>query len=248
MKLQGFSGAGKTHFYLTMFSDLAKGRNPDEASLCIIDCDMEGQADLIGRDSIVPEGLRPTNLPKGVYARRSERHGSRIHWFTSPTQSRAPRWCSHGCLGERRCVLHRLSQSLRWIRSRNGEADLLLARQQQALREGKKTLPTFEEGQMHSYKVINRLFITPYEQPQDGCGDVWCSLHWNDSHEDSHRRFRNKRCKGNHGIEPDDPTLPTLSLIGFWSFQVSNESRLVNYRFATWFKSRSQERAAPFIR
>ena len=49
MKLQGFSGAGKTNFYLTMFNDMAKDKKPEEALLCIIDCDLEGQADLIAR-------------------------------------------------------------------------------------------------------------------------------------------------------------------------------------------------------
>ena len=41
MKLQGFSGSGKTTFYLTMFADMAAGlKSPDEALLCIIDCDL----------------------------------------------------------------------------------------------------------------------------------------------------------------------------------------------------------------
>ena len=42
------------------------------------------------------------------------------------------------------------------------EGELLLSRQQQARREGKKTLPAFEEGQMHSYKVINKMFTDPF--------------------------------------------------------------------------------------
>tara|TARA_R110000824_G_scaffold38186_2_gene116953 strand:- start:1398 stop:1907 length:510 start_codon:yes stop_codon:yes gene_type:complete len=44
------------------------------------------------------------------------------------------------------------------------EAELLLQRQQQAISEGKKTLPTFQEGQMHSYKVINKIFFQPFQR------------------------------------------------------------------------------------
>ena len=177
MKLQGFSGAGKTHFYLTMFSDLAKGRNPDEALLCIIDCDMEGQADLIGRDSIVPEGLRPRIFRK-VCTRPDEVNDMVLAFIDLLHQHKA----EHPD-GVRMVVLE--NEGAFYIGCRNhyaesvhgmSEADLLLARQQQALREGKKTLPTFEEGQMHSYKVINRLFITPYERLKMGA--EMCGAHF----------------------------------------------------------------------
>jgi len=178
MKLQGFSGSGKTHFYLTMFSDLSKDlKNPEEALLCIIDCDLEGQADLIARDSIVSEPLRPRILRK-VCSRPDEVNDMVLAFIDLMHQHKQ----DHPD-GVRMVVLE--NEGAFYVGCRNhyaesvhglSEADLLLARQQQALREGKKTLPTFEEGQMHSYKVINRLFVTPYERLKMGA--EMCGAHF----------------------------------------------------------------------
>ena len=39
---------------LTFFSHHAADVAPEAALMCIIDCDLEGQADLVARDDIVP--------------------------------------------------------------------------------------------------------------------------------------------------------------------------------------------------
>ena len=174
---KGFSGAGKTHFYLTMFSDLAKGRNPDEASLCIIDCDMEGQADLIGRDSIVPEGLRPR-----IFRKVCTQLTKWTTWFshsliyftnTKPSTPMVFAWLSWRTKVRFTSVvaITTLNPFTEWAR-----LICCWLANNEALREGKKTLPTFEEGQMHSYKVINRLFITPYERLKMGA--EMCGAHF----------------------------------------------------------------------
>jgi len=177
MKLQGFSGAGKTHFYLTMFTDMASGLKPEEALLCIIDCDLEGQADLIARDSIVPAELRPRILRK-VCSRPDDVNDMVLAFLDLMMQHKE----EHPD-GVRMVVLE--NEGAFYMGCRNHyaesvhgmtEADLLLSRQQQALREGKKTLPTFEEGQMHSYKVINKLFSTPYERLKMGA--EMCGAHF----------------------------------------------------------------------
>lgn len=177
MKLQGFSGAGKTHFYLTMFTDMAKEVKPEEALLCIIDCDLEGQADLIARDSIVPAELRPRILRK-VCSRPDDVNDMVLAFLDLMMQHKE----EHPD-GVRMVVLE--NEGAFYMGCRNhyaesvhgmSEADLLLSRQQQALREGKKTLPTFEEGQMHSYKVINKLFSTPYERLKMGA--EMCGAHF----------------------------------------------------------------------
>ncbi len=175
MKLQGFSGSGKTTFYLTMFADMAAGlKSPDEALLCIIDCDLEGQADLIARDSIVPPALRSRILRK-VCSTPDEANDMVLAYIDLMHQHK-----EEHPNGVRMVVLE--NEGAYYLGCRNhyaesvhgmSEADLLLARQQQALREGKKALPTFEEGQMHSYKVINRLFVQPFERLKMGaelCG------------------------------------------------------------------------------
>jgi len=169
MKLQGFSGSGKTNFYLTMFNDLADGKKPDECLLTIIDCDLEGQADLIARDSIIREDLRPSILRK-VCTTPDEVNDMTLAFIDLHRQHKE----NHPA-GVRVMVLE--NEGAFYLGCRNhyaesvhgmSEADLLLSRQQQALREGKKTLPTFAEGQMHSYKVINRLFVQPFERLKMG--------------------------------------------------------------------------------
>ena len=177
MKLQGFSGAGKTHFYLSMFTDLSDVKNPDASLLCIIDCDLEGQADLIARDSIVPPELRSRILRK-VCTRPDDVNDMVLAFIDLMHQHKE----EHPD-GVRIIVLE--NEGAFYVGCRNhyaesvhgmSEGELLLSRQQQALREGKKTLPTYEEGQMHSYKVINRLFITPYERLKMGA--EMCGAHF----------------------------------------------------------------------
>jgi len=169
MKLQGFSGSGKTNFYLTMFNDMCAGRKPAEVLLCIIDCDLEGQADLIARESIMREDLRSRIYRKvcttpdavndmtlafiDLTKQHKEKHPTGIRMLVLENEGAF----YLGCRNHYAESVHGMS-----------EADLLLSRQQQALREGKKTLPTFAEGQMHSYKVINRLFVQPFERLKMG--------------------------------------------------------------------------------
>ena len=47
MKIQGFSGSGKSTYALTFFAHQAKDLAPEEALMLIVDCDLEGQADLV---------------------------------------------------------------------------------------------------------------------------------------------------------------------------------------------------------
>ena len=169
MKLQGFSGAGKTNFYLTMFNDMAKDKKPEEALLCIIDCDLEGQADLIARESIINPELRKRIFRK-VCTTPDEVNDMTLAFIDLMRQHQ-----EEHPEGVRLVVLE--NEGAYYLGCRNhyaqsvhgkSEAELLLSRQQQALREGKKTLPTFEEGQMHSYKVINKLFVQPFERLKMG--------------------------------------------------------------------------------
>ena len=179
MKLQGFSGSGKTTFYLTMFADMADTADPDSSLLCIIDCDLEGQADLIARDSIVPPELRSRILRK--VCSTPDDVNDMVLAFIDLMRQHAEDHPN----GTRMIVLE--NEGAYYLGCRNhyaqsvhgkSEGELLLARQQQALREGKKALPTFEEGQMHSYKVINRLFVQPFERLKMGAelyGAHFCS-------------------------------------------------------------------------
>jgi hypothetical protein len=169
MKLQGFSGSGKTNFYLTMFNNMSADKKPDDCLLTIIDCDLEGQADLIARDSIMREDLRPRIYRK--VCTRPDEVNDMVLAFIDLHRQHAEQYPK----GVRMMVLE--NEGAFYLGCRNhyaesvhgmSEADLLLSRQQQALREGKKTLPTFAEGQMHSYKVINRLFVQPFERLKMG--------------------------------------------------------------------------------
>ena len=165
MKIQGFSGSGKSTFALRYWAHHVKeqGLKPAEALLCIIDCDSEGQAELVNRDSIIPKALRPRILRRicGDPITVKETYMAYIHAMREH-QEKYPD-------GFRVVVLE--NESAFYLGVRNyysqevhgmDEGELLLTRQQQAKREGKKTLPAFEEGQMHSYKVINRMFTDPF--------------------------------------------------------------------------------------
>ena len=165
MKLQGFSGSGKSHFALTYFSHGVKerGLKPEQALFCIIDCDSEGQAELVKRDSIIPPNLRSRilrrtcsnpSMVKETYM--AYIHAMQEHQAEHPDGFRVIMIENEAAfyLG----VRNYYSQEVHG----KDEGELLLSRQQQARREGKKTLPAFEEGQMHSYKVINKMFTDPY--------------------------------------------------------------------------------------
>ena len=165
MKLQGFSGSGKSSFALTYFAHQVKAKKlkPEEALLCIIDCDSEGQAELISRDSITPPELRPRILRRICATPHTvkETYMAYIHAMAEH-QEQHPN-------GFRVIILE--NEAAYYLAVRNyyslevhgkDEGELLLARQKQARQEGKKTLPAFEEGQMHSYKVINKMFTDPF--------------------------------------------------------------------------------------
>jgi len=167
MKLQGFSGGGKSHFALTFLAYEAKRRDlkPKEVLCTILDCDLEGVRALVKRDDIIPPELKPrvyrkvcetpeeVNEMTQAFIREHKKHyaeypdGLRVIIIENEAAFYV------GCRDFYSLEVHGLS-----------EADLMLARQAQAISEGKKTLPAFAEGQMHSYKVINKLFFTPYQR------------------------------------------------------------------------------------
>lgn len=163
LKLQGFPSGGKSHFAITFFAHMAKGVKPEEALCTIIDCDLEGQADLVRREDILPEALRPRLFRKVCHNPDQVNDISlafidlhKQHKEKYPNGVRVMIFENEGayylqCRDHYSLEVHGKS-----------EADLLLERQSQAISEGKKTLPTFAEGQMHSYKVINKIFFQPY--------------------------------------------------------------------------------------
>ena len=165
MKLQAFAGSGKTHFALTFFSHMSKDLKPEETLMCIIDCDLEGQSALVRREEIIPVELRPRILRKVCQTPEEVNQISLAYIDLLKTHSEEyPNGCRLilleneaafyiGCRDFYSLEVHGVS-----------EADLMLARQSQAISEGKKTLPAFAEGQMHSYKVINKLFFTPFQR------------------------------------------------------------------------------------
>ena len=169
IKLQGFSGSGKSTFALSFFAHHSKGLKPEECLLTIVDCDMEGQADLVAREDIIPAALRPRILRKvcqtpdevndyvlafiDLHRQHQEEHPNGVRVMVMENEG-----------AYYMSVRNHYAESVHGL----SEGDLLLSRQRQALSEGKKTLPTYEEGQMHAYKVINRLFIQPYERLKMG--------------------------------------------------------------------------------
>lgn len=169
IKLQGFSGAGKSTWGLTFFSHYAANVKPDEALMCIIDCDLEGQADLVARDDIVPPNLRSRILRKVCRTPDEVNDISlafidlmRQHQEEHPNGVRVMVMENEGA--------YYLSCREHYAVSVHGksEGELLLSRQQEAISQGKKTLPAYAEGQMHAYKVINKLFYSPYERLKIG--------------------------------------------------------------------------------
>ena len=169
MKVQGFSGSGKSTFALSFFSHHAAEVGPDAALMCIIDCDLEGQADLVARDNIVPPNLRSRILRKVCRTPDEVNDMSlafidlmRQHHEEHPEGVRVMVMENEGafylaCREHYASSVHGMS-----------EGELLLSRQQEAISQGKKTLPAYAEGQMHAYKVINKLFYSPYERLKIG--------------------------------------------------------------------------------
>ena len=169
IKVQGFSGSGKTTFALSFLARHAKGLKPEQVLMTIVDNDLEGQASLIKREDIVPKDLRSRIYRKvcrtpdevneiilafiDLHRKHKEEHpnGLRIMLFENEGAY------YEACRDHYSIEVHGKT-----------EAELLLSRQRQAISEGKKTLPAFAEGQMHSYKVINKVFFTPYERLKIG--------------------------------------------------------------------------------
>ncbi len=169
IKLQGFPGGGKSHFALSYFAHNAKGMKPEECLMTIIDCDLEGQRDLVARDEIVPPALRPRLYRK--VCRDPEEVNDISLAFIDLHRQHAEQY------PEGLRVMLMENEGAFYLACRDyyslevhgkTEADLLLSRQAQAVSEGKKTLPLFAEGQMHSYKVINKMFFQPYERMKVG--------------------------------------------------------------------------------
>ena len=173
MKIQGFPSSGKTHFALRFFASQAESKDPAECLLTIIDCDFEGQAELIKRDSIMPKNLR-ARLLRRVCRNPAEVNDMvlafidlhRQHSEEYPDGVRVMVFENEGAYYQ--SVRDYYSQEVHGM----SEGELLLSRQTEAVASGKKTLPTFAEGQMHSYKVINKLFFQPFERLKMG-GDLF---------------------------------------------------------------------------
>jgi len=169
MKVQGFSGSGKSTFALSFFAHHAAKVGPDASLMCIIDCDLEGQADLVARDEIVPPNLRSRILRK-VCRTPDEVNDMSLAFIDLMRQHKE----EHPD-GVRVMVMENegafyLACREHYASSVHGmtEGELLLSRQQEAISQGKKTLPAYAEGQMHAYKVINKLFYSPYERLKIG--------------------------------------------------------------------------------
>ncbi len=167
VKVQGKSGTGKTHFllkHLEMWK--LEGLSPAEYLLVIIDCGLEGQAELIRRKSVVPEEYRDcikiltAVTPPDVYqAYDYFIHLLREHAKEYPdSMGRMLIFENEGAYYNR--VRNYYAEEVYGI----PERELLLQRQQEARQETtgsgarKKTKPQFEEGPMHAYKVINKVF------------------------------------------------------------------------------------------
>lgn len=165
IKFQAFSGGGKTHSALANFDYFCKGKDPAECLMTVIDCDLEGQASLVRREDILNPKLRP-RLYRKVCSNPDEVNEvtlafidlHRKHYEKYPEGVRVMLFDNEAA--------YYLSCRDFYAQEVHGqsEADLLLSRQAQAISEGKKTLPAFAEGQMHSYKVINRVFYTPFQR------------------------------------------------------------------------------------
>ena len=169
MKIQGFSGSGKSTYALTFFAHQAKDIAPEESLMLIVDCDLEGQADLVARDEIVPPTLRSRILRK-VCRTPDEVNDISLAFIDLMRQHQADHPDGVRVLVMENEGAFYLSCREHYSVSVHGktEGDLLLSRQQEAISQGKKTLPAFSEGQMHAYKVINKLFYSPYERLKIG--------------------------------------------------------------------------------
>ena len=171
MKLQGFPGGGKSHFSLTFFAHEFErtGKKPEECLMTIIDCDLEGQRDLIVREEILPKELRP-HLKRKVCTDPEEVNAIALAFIDLHRQhsEKFPDGLRVMCMENEGAFYLGCRDFYSFEVHGKSEADLLLSRQAQAISEGKKTLPLFAEGQMHSYKVINKMFFQPYERLKVG--------------------------------------------------------------------------------
>jgi len=171
MKLQAFPGGGKSHFSLSFFDHEMKtaGLKPEEGLMTIIDCDLEGQRDLVARDDILSPELRPRLYRK--VCRTPEEVNEMVLAFIDLHRQHAeehPDGVRVMCM-ENEGAYYLACRDYYSIEVHGkSEAEQLLSRQAQAISEGKKTLPMFAEGQMHSYKVINKMFFQPYERLKVG--------------------------------------------------------------------------------
>lgn len=166
MKLQGFPSAGKSHFALQFWAHEAMKGKPEEALLTIIDFDYEGQSELVARDEIVPPQLRERIMRKVVrdvkevdlyvqaFIRAQNRHATEY-----------PDSTARMLMFENEGAFYLAVRDFYSIEVHGmSEGDLMLSRQQEAISNDKKTLPTFKEGQMHAYKVINKKFSDPFQR------------------------------------------------------------------------------------
>ena len=166
MKLQGFPAAGKSHFALQFWAHEAMKGKPEEALLTIIAFDCEGQGELVARDEIVPPELRGRIMRKVV--RNVEEVDLYVQAFIRAHARHAqeyPDSTARAMLFENEGAFYLSVRDFYSLQVHGmSEGDLMMARQQEAISTDKKTLPTFKEGQMHAYKVINRKFSDPFQK------------------------------------------------------------------------------------
>ena len=140
IKLQGFSGAGKSTWGLTFFSHHAADVAPEAALMCIIDCDLEGQADLVARDDIVPPNLRSRILRK-VCRTPDEVNDISLAFIDLMRQHQEEHPDGVRVMVMENEGAYYLSCREHYAVSVHGksEGELLLSRQQEAISQGKKT-------------------------------------------------------------------------------------------------------------
>ena len=166
MKLQGFPSSGKSHFALQFWSHVAKDHKPEECLLTVIDFDCDGQGELVARDDIIPPEYRSRIMRKVV--RNVEELDLYVAAFIRAQARHArefPDSKARVMLLENEGAFYLSVRDFYSLQVHGmNEGDLMMERQREAISTDKKTLPTFKEGQMHAYKVINRKFTDPFQK------------------------------------------------------------------------------------
>ena len=134
-----------------------------EALLCIIDCDMEGQADLIGATPLFPKDYVHESSERCVLI-PDEVNDMVLAFIDLLHQHKAEHPMQFVRLSWRTKVRFTSVVNNHYAESVHGmsEADLLLELANNKHWEKEEDSSNLWRRQMHGYKVINRTFITPY--------------------------------------------------------------------------------------